>query len=257
MPDQSQGPRRKRRAPAINLNQPDWAQSDWLGEHDGGRRQLMPAKPVYQLATDVSASNETPALRLSLGQIWSAQTKPLCWLLYRPAVVSDRAAQRIVAWSYALGYGGAIAVSLYPLAVPLPALHAYQGDHADMSPFVYQSAEHAIALTRRFRLTHAVLATGHLDPAGAQDLYDWLRFYRDKIPTTRFQCLGNTPFGWPAAPAVMGRRALEPPHRLMNWWFPRLAVDPLQGPPLAWAPKGPRQLPPYVPKPQEVLDDAV
>lgn len=154
---------------------------------------------------------------------WGSGPK-LCWVTYNAdpstADVSNLAVKRMIRWSYRLGYGGLMIVSLYPVMMPDRGhVQVWRASGPNMWNLVVNAATLAGVASKNTHCTDIVVATGPLTDAEVSDFDDWLAWFRTarKRRKTRWYCIGCTDEGWPLPPAGRGRTA-PPEHVTLQRW---------------------------------------
>lgn len=211
------------------IHHPD--QLDLEGSADVPRRpsRKMPAKPFI---TREFLTDDDDQCRGVVRQ-WTPMPRGrvLTWLMLAPRrysdVTKDEVIIRLTRWSYRLGFGGFLAVSLYPIRVrSLLELDAWAEDLGDQlrREKVLEHIRFTAGLANEHDSKTLVLATGPLTE-------DWqiadFRAFGDywdahAINRRRWRCIGVNEHGWPLAPVSRGRAPPADDADLEPWKMSRV-----------------------------------
>lgn len=194
-----------------------------------GRYDVPPGPIIGHHRGDVD-SHGVP-LRFWVHRRWMNSQPTILWVLCHPgfgyAENLDTVLKRIGQLSWRWGYGGVLAVSLYPAVVRNCDEAFAWRDRARGTDwhFFEEGARVAGQQARLFKCHTRVAAWGRLDDRAAEDLDRWLVLFEGKAPNW---CLGveDSYFGDPLHPCPRGARRIEPDAILVPFEYPVRPVRP-------------------------------
>jgi Protein of unknown function (DUF1643) len=193
------------------------------------RRRVKPIKPVKRWAV-FHDDIEVGRWREILMHIWGPGPK-LTWICFHPDLANsnilDLPTDRMMRWTYQLGYDGFLVAAIYPLR-PLTRLSpkgavAWRNNHPGAGPIMAEAATKAGQHSARHHCTDVVVATGQMfGETERQDFEEWIESFRiaRRRHRTNWLCLGVNKFGWPNAPALHGTTSPGKEIVLKPWKLP-------------------------------------
>lgn len=197
-----------------------------LGEVPAKRRHKTPRRPIGGEAEVHLQAGQR--FRYWLIRRWMVSEPVVLWVLLHAgsadAQTNDSITERLIGWSYRLGFGGMLVAQLYPLCTTSEAkLRAWRAI-AHGSPYqeggwhhVTAAAEAAREMAGRLHCRTRIAAWGQLDSVGREDLDAWCDIFGAKPPNL---CLGTSDTGDPLHPSVRGSRRIPDDATLVPFRYP-------------------------------------
>lgn len=158
-----------------------------------GRRRRLPPEPFVGDARIVVDPDGT-SYRYFAYRRWMNSEPMALWVLYNPwmgnAREDDRALERITQLSWRWGFGGVLAVSLYPVQLrSMPETMAWRDAARGTAKWDHFERSVALAgeLADRYHCKTRIAAWGRLDHDAREDLDEWLRRFESRAPNL---CMG-------------------------------------------------------------------
>ena len=190
----------------------------------GRRRRKSPPGPIVGDARIVIDADGV-AYRYFAVRRWMNSEPMILWVLYNPWMgdgrEDDRALLRISELSWRWGFGGVLAVSLYPVQMrSVPEAMAWRETARGTPAWDHFERAAALAgeLADRHRCVTRVAAWGRLDHDARDDLDEWLRRFESRAPRL---CLGiMLTTGDPLQPVGRGAAKAEQGDVLQAFTYP-------------------------------------